>query len=89
MPSDSNHSPGSQTVSRAGFPATESAGELDPLDALIVESERAAQLLAADLDDPRYQAALADLAAESGRAASALFDLEQATGGLLPPGRNP
>lgn len=89
MPSDSNHSPGSSAVSSAGLSAPESAGELGPLDALIVDSEQAAQRFAADLDSPRYQAALADLAAQSDRAAAALFDLEQATGGLLPPGRIP
>lgn len=81
MPSDSNHSPGAPAVSRAGFSAPVSAGELDPLDALIVESDRAARLLEALDDDPHRQAALADLAEQSARAAESLYGLERATGG--------
>lgn len=89
MPSGSNHSPGAPVVSSAGSPASKNAGELDPLDALIVESERAALMLAAVADDPAYQAALADLADQSARAADALLDLERATVGPQSPWRLP
>jgi hypothetical protein len=81
MPSEINHSPGAPAVSRAGFSAAESAVDRDPLDALIVESDRAARLLEALDDDPVRQAALADLAEQSARAADSLYALERATGG--------
>ena len=81
MPSTSNHSPGSPPVSSAGSPASKNAGELARLSVLISQSGQADRLLEC-LDDDRYQAALADLAAQSSRAADALHALEQTADGL-------
>jgi hypothetical protein len=89
LTSDSNHSPGSPAVSSGGFPAAKTAGELDPLSVLIDQSDRAVERLLADLDEPRYQAALSDLAAQSARAADALYGLEQTADGLRPSGETP
>lgn len=84
MPSVRNHSPASAAVSSPRLRPPETAGETDPLAALIEESDRAARLLSRELDDPHYQAALADLAAQSSRAADALYPvIEQAAGSLL------
>jgi hypothetical protein len=89
LTSVSNHSPGAPVVSSGGCPAAKSAGKPDPLSVLIDESDRAMARLLADLDDPRRQAALSDLAAQSARAADALYGLEQIADGLHPPGEAP
>ena len=89
MTSDSNHSPGAPAVSSGGSPASKTAGELDPLSVLIDQSDRAVERLLADLDDPRRQAALSDLAAQSARAADALYGLKQTADGLHPSGETP
>lgn len=86
LPSDSNHSPGAPAVSSGGFPASKNAGELDPLSVLIAQSERAVERLLADHDAPHHQAALAELAEQSARAADALYGLEQTADGLHPSG---
>ncbi len=78
MPSVSNHSPATAGVSRAGFPTTETAGEIDLLAELSLQSGR---VIAALLDaeaDPRRQAAIAELSAASARAADALLAQRQA-----------
>jgi hypothetical protein len=82
LTSVSNHSPGSPPVSSAGFSPSKNAGDFDLLSALIAQSERAADLLLEVEADPRRQAALAELAAQSERAAASLFAHQQATGGL-------
>lgn len=89
MPSTRHHSPGTTGVSSGGPPAAKSAGKPAPLSALIDESDRAVERLLADLDDPRRQAALSDLAAQSARAADALYGLEQIADGLHHPGESP
>jgi hypothetical protein len=89
LTSDSNHSPGAPAVSSGGSPAAKSAGKPDPLSVLIDQSDRAVERLLADLDDPRHQAALSDLAAQSARAADALYGLEQTADGLHPSGETP
>jgi hypothetical protein len=86
LPSVSNHSPASSAVSSPGSTPPENAGETDPLDALIRQSERAAACLLEMQDDPSYQAALAELAAQSDAAIDALFAQQQATVGPLSPG---
>ena len=81
MPSTHDHSSGARSVSSAGSRPPESAGKLDLLDALIAQSEQAAERLLADHDGPAYQAALHDLAEQSSRAAHELLDLERASSG--------
>jgi hypothetical protein len=87
LPSVSNHSPGSHSVSSAGSVTAKNAGEHGPLSALISQSEQAVRLL--ESIDDRYHAALADLAAQSSLAADALFALEQTVDGLRPSGETP
>ena len=89
MPSVSNHSPGSTPVSSAGFSPGENTGDSGLLSVLIAQSDRAADLLLEVEADPRRQAALAELAAQSERAAASLFAHQQATGGLQPHGETP
>ena len=79
MPSVSNHSPGPLPVSSPGYPPAVTAGEFDPLHALVTQSERAVDLLLAIDSDPARQAALAALAAESDHAAQRLLDAASTT----------
>jgi hypothetical protein len=89
MPSESNHSPGSRAVSSAGFSPGENTGDSGLLSVLIAQSERAADLLLEVEADPRRQAAQAELAAQSDRAASFLIAQQQVTVGLLSQGETP
>jgi len=89
MPSVSNHSPGSSPVSSAGFSPGENTGDSGLLSVLIAQSERAADLLLEVEADPRRQAALAELAAQSERATAFLIAQQQATVGLPSRGETP
>lgn len=82
MPSTSNHSPGSPAVSSAGFPTGENPEYDAALSALIAQSERAADALAAAMHAGDYDAAMSALAAESELAAQRL--LIHLHGGTVP-----
>ena len=76
MPSTYDHSSGSESFSspRSGSPGT--TAETDPLADLIDQQAVAMARLIAITDTPQYQAAMAELAAQSARAADAFFELD-------------
>lgn len=89
MTSESNNSPGTPTVSSAGFSPGKTARETDPLSEMISQSERAAAWLLEFESSPQRQAALLELADQAQRAADALLAHEQAKVGHSPHGGTP
>jgi hypothetical protein len=77
MPSTHDHSSGPTTLSTPRSTAPDSPGNIDPLTALAVESERAAARLVASVDWDAHDAAMAELAAASDAAMHHLMLLHQ------------
>lgn len=73
MPSVKHDKPASSSVSSPGFPAGENPEYDAALSALIADSDRAADALAAAMHAGDYDAALAAMAAESHLAAQRLL----------------
>lgn len=84
MPSTYDHSSGSESFSspRSGSPGT--TAETDPLADLIDHQAVAMARLIEITNTPQYQAAMAELAAQSARAADAFFTFDPLTSGSKP-----
>lgn len=89
MPSTHDHSPGSDSFSSPRPPTAGTPAETDPLSGLIDQQTLAMTRLLEITDTPEYQAALAELAAQSASAASAVFELERANDDPLTSGSHP